>query len=218
MNKRLITKEAEDFTRDKLSGESSGHDWWHIVRVRNIAQKLCEIEGGDSWVVDIALLLHDVGDRKVIKQDDDDYTIAEDFLRRQGFDDNIRQQIMTIIMNMSFSKSLGSDTSTPRSIEFQIVQDADRLDALGAIGIARAFAYGGSRERPLYDPSYSAKNFLSRDDYIKAQGSSLHHFDEKLLHLKDLLNTSAAKRIALERDDYMREFQQRFLDEWSGKK
>lgn len=218
MNKRLITKEAEDFTRDKLSGESSGHDWWHIVRVRNIAQKICEIEGGDSWVVDIALLLHDVGDRKVIKQDDDDYTIAEDFLRRQRVDDNIRQQIMTIIMNMSFSKSLGSDTFTPRSIEFQIVQDADRLDALGAIGIARAFAYGGSRERPLYDPTYSAQNFLSRDDYIKAQGSSLHHFDEKLLHLKDLLNTSAAKKIALERDDYMREFQQRFLDEWSGKK
>ena len=118
---------------------------------------------------------------------------------------------------MSFSKSL-KNKRDDASIEFYIVQDADRLDAIGAIGIARAFAYGGSKLRPLYDPTISANQFETTEQYRQANTSSFHHFDEKLLHIKDLLNTDGAKKIAEGRHTYMENFMSQFLDEWSGKK
>lgn len=123
---------------------------------------------------------------------------------------------MYIIEHMSYSKSLDAE-NIEKPIEFQIVQDADRLDALGAIGIARTFAYGGSRGRALYDPTYQYQAYASADAYKKSQASTLHHFEEKLFHLKDLLNTDTARRIAESREAYMRKFVQTFLDEWTGK-
>lgn len=212
-----IITTTENFVRKHLAGEGTGHDWWHVERVRNTARHIQQIEGGTLSIIDLALLLHDVGDRKVIGKDDDDCTIAEDFLRTQNLDEDTIQLIMEIIKNMSYSQSLNTNEK-PVSIEFQIVQDADRLDALGAIGIARAFAFGGSRGRPLYNPEQAAATHQSRDEYIKSEGSTLHHFDEKLFLLKNLLNTRAAKAIAADRDVYMHDFYQRFLDEWEGKK
>lgn len=219
MNKAEIIATTEQFVKEKLYGEPTGHDWWHVVRVRNTARTLQAAEGGSAFIIDLALLLHDVGDRKVIKEENDDYTIAKNFLGSLAINTAAISEIMHIIQHMSFSSSLGSpDTSGERSIEFQIVQDADRLDALGAIGIARAFAFGGSRERPLYDPEYEAQEFTSAAAYKQSQGSTFHHFAEKLFLLKDLLNTDAARVIASERDAYMREFTQRFLQEWDGEK
>lgn len=208
---------AETFVKTRLNGEGTGHDWWHAVRVRNTARTIQSQEGGDPVVVELAALLHDVGDRKVIGKDQDDYSIAENFLKQQDLNEKIAAHIMHIITNMSYSRSIGRENNQKESVELQIVQDADRLDALGAIGVARAFAYGGSRGRPLYDPEYSPQDFTSRDDYINATSSTLHHFDEKLYKLKDLLNTKTAKRIAENRDVYLREFHQRFIDEWNGK-
>lgn len=212
-----IINTTEAFVKDRLLGEATGHDWWHAVRVRNIARTLHASEGGDIAVVTLATLLHDVGDRKVLGTEQDDYSIAADFLEQQGVDQQVINDIIHIISTMSFSKSLDGGSSGGESIEFQIVQDADRLDALGAIGVARAFAYGGSRGRPLYDPDYTAQDFASRDAYINNKDSStLHHFDEKLLKLKGLLNTKTAKSIAENRDTYMQEFQRRFMAEWNG--
>lgn len=217
MNKSHIITHTETFAKDQLQGEGTGHDWWHVERVRATARLLQQSEGGDMFIIDLALLLHDVGDRKVINQPDDDYTIAENFLQSQDIDEDIVVAIMDIIKNMSFSRSLDKENDVPNSVEFQIVQDADRLDALGAIGIARAFAFGGSRGSLLYAPDQTAITHTSRDEYIHSKSSTLHHFDEKLFHLKNKLNTDTAKQIAHDRDAYMRKFYERFLDEWYGR-
>lgn len=216
MTNRLI-ETTEKFVRDRLGTEGTGHDWWHAHRVRNTSRSIFESEGGDPLVIELASLLHDVGDRKVIGREEDDPTIAHDFLREQELGAMAIQSVMNIIEHMSFSKSLDGPV-VEKSIELQIVQDADRLDAIGAIGIARAFAFGGSRQRLLYDPDATAQVFTSSDDYKKATGSTFHHFEEKLLHIKDGLNTATARRIAEERDEYMRDFLDQFLHEWDGKR
>lgn len=217
MNTDEIIGATETFVQDALGHEGTGHDWWHMVRVRNNARQIFADEEGDWFVIELAALLHDVGDRKVIGKDEDDYTIAETFLRSQKVSSNIIDQVMYIIKNMSYSHSIGH-TLTDTPIEFQIVQDADRLDAIGAIGIARAFAFGGSRQRLLYDPTAEAQEYASTKEYRQSQGSTFHHFEEKLLHIKDLLNTDTAKAIASGRDAYMRTFMLQFLDEWNGLK
>lgn len=217
MNKNQILKKTESFVRKALSGEGTGHDWWHIERVRNNAKLINDIEKADSFIIDIALLLHDVGDRKVIKKEEDDYTIAENFLLKQKLSRKIIDEVMFIIKNMSFSKSLDKKRDNA-SKEFYIVQDADRLDAIGAIGIARAFAYGGSKERPIYDPTKKAQKINTTKNYRKFNSSTYHHFEEKLLLLKDLMNTNAAKMIAKARNDFMKKYLEQFLDEWNGKK
>ena len=162
MKKELILKRTENFVKKALAGEGTGHDWWHIERVQNNARLINKTERADAFVIELAVLLHDVGDRKVIKQEEDDYTIAESFLRKEKVTNDIVDQVMFIIKNMSFSKSLNNKKDNV-SKEFYIVQDADRLDAIGAIGIARAFAYGGSKDRPLYDPTKKPqKNQLNK--------------------------------------------------------
>ena len=217
MDQSEVLRNTELFVKERLEGEPTGHDWYHVERVRNIANTLYESEGGDWLIIDLTLLLHDVGDRKVIGQDDDDYTIAENFLIQQQLSPELIEAIMTIIKTMSFSKSFDSPDQE-KSLNFQIAQDADRLDALGAIGIARAFAFGGSRGRPLYTPEQKAQTYTTSEAYKKSEGSTFHHFEEKLLLLKDLLNTDTAKKIAEERDSFMRTFLKEFLDEWNGEK
>jgi uncharacterized protein len=217
MNQAEIIKKTEAFVKEQLAGEGTGHDWWHIERIRNSAKTMHEQEGGDWFVVELALLLHDVGDYKVIGAEEDDYTIAENFMIQQAVQQEVIDHVMFIIKNMSYSKSLGRKNDDA-SIEFAIVQDADRLDAIGAIGIARAFAFGGSKSRPLYDPEYTLEVSDSTESYRAAHGSTFHHFEEKLLHIKDLLNTKTARNIAQKRDDFMRTFLTQFLDEWNGEK
>lgn len=217
MDEKEIRKKTEQFTKKCLAGEGTGHDWWHIERVRNNAHLINKTERADAFVIELAVLLHDVGDRKVIKQEEDDYTIAENFLKRQKVDEEIIEHVMYIIKNMSFSKSL-NNKRTDVSKEFYIAQDADRLDAIGAIGVARAFAYGGSKERPLYDPTKKAQKTNSTKNYRKFNSSTFHHFEEKLLLLKNLMNTKTAKKISEKRNAFMKKYLEQFLAEWNGKK
>ncbi len=217
MKKDLILKKTENFTKEALSNEGTGHDWWHIERVRNNARLINSTEKANGFVIELAVLLHDVGDRKVIKQEEDDYSIAENFLKKQGVSTEVIQHVMFIIQNMSFSKSLNNKKENV-SKEFYIVQDADRLDAIGAIGVARAFVYGGSKGKPMHDPSKKAQKINTTKNYRKLNGSTFHHFEEKLLLLKDLMNTKAAKKIAEKRNSFMKKYLEQFLDEWNGKK
>lgn len=217
MQKQTILKRTENYVKKALARESTGHDWWHIVRVRNNARLINRLEEADPFVIELAVLLHDVGDRKVINQEEDDYTIAEKFLKKQRVNEEIIDQVLYIIKHMSFSKSLNYKRKDV-SKEFQVVQDADRLDTIGAIGIARTFAYGGSKNRPLYDPTKKAQKINSTENYRKLQSSSFHHFEEKLLLLKDLMNTKTAKRIAGKRHKFMEKYLEQFHAEWNGKK
>lgn len=217
MNKPAIRTKTVSFVKERLSAEGTGHDWWHIERVWNNAKAINKKEKADQFVIDLAILLHDVGDRKVLGTEEDDYTIAENFLTENGVDEEIRSEIMFIIKNMSFSNSLNNKRSQV-SKEFYIVQDADRLDALGAIGIARLFAFGGSKHRPLYDPTKKAQSIDSKATYRKMNSSSFHHFYEKILLLKNLMNTKTAKAIAQKRHEYIQAYMKQFLLEWEGKK
>ncbi len=217
MNKQTILKNTENFVKQKLAKEGTGHDFWHIERVRNNAFQINKFGKADFFIIELAVLLHDVGDRKVIKKEEDDYTIAENFLKTQKIPKEITDRVIFIIKNMSFSKSLNKKKAGV-SKEFYIVQDADRLDAIGAIGIARAFAYGGSKDRPLYDPTKKAQKINTTKNYRKMQSSTLHHFEEKLFLLKNLMNTKTAKKIAEKRDSFMRKYVDQFLKEWVGER
>jgi uncharacterized protein len=213
-HKQLIAA-TEQFVKNALNGEGTGHDWWHIERVRATARTIHKTEGGNWSVIELAVLLHDVGDRKVIHAEKDDYTIAENFLRSQGVADALIVEVIDIIMHMSFSASLGAKRKGA-SIEFKITQDADRLDALGAIGIARVFAFGGSRHRPLYDPTKKAQQVTDTKSYQALNSSSFHHFTEKILQLHKGMNTHTAKKIARHRHAYIKSFMQEFLAQWRG--
>lgn len=217
MNKERVIKNAIIFVKERLGKEGTGHDWWHIERVRKNSRLINKIEQADPFVVDLALLLHDVGDRKVINAESDDYSIAENFLYSSGVLPGIVEQIMFIIKNMSFSQSLDKKRIGATK-EFYVAQDADRLDALGAIGIARAFAFGGSRSRLLYDPTKKARKFDTTENYKKRASSTFIHFYEKILLLKDLMNTKTGKKIAQKRHRYIEGYMEQFLLEWEGKR
>lgn len=208
---------TEAFVKARLLSENTGHDWWHAVRVSSMAKHINESENGDSYIIDLACLLHDVGDRKVITEYDDDSSIAENFLLEQSVPEHTIKQVMYIINNMSFSKNL-KNKLVNAPLELLVVQDADRLDAIGAIGIARMFAYGGSNGRLIFDPTEVARDVKTTKQYKQPSGSSFHHFEEKLLHIKDLLNTKSAKDVAEGRDAFMRTYMEQFTNEWNGLK
>jgi len=211
-----VTKTA-DFVRNKLEGEGSGHDWWHILRVWNMAKELIDkIEKPvDILVVELAALLHDIADHKF---HDGDLTVgpkvATEWLQSLRVDEKVIQHVSEIITDLSFK---GADVETPmKTIEGEIVQDADRLDAIGAIGIARAFAYGGHKSRELYNPEVKPTMHSNFEAYRNDTGHTINHFYEKLFLLKDRMNTDVAKEIAKERHTFMELYVSRFLQEWDG--
>lgn len=202
--------------RSTLEGEGSGHDWWHILRVWNMAKHLCEIERADFFVVELAALLHDIADWKF--HDGDDTVgprVAREILSEHKVDSVVADHVATIIATMSFK---GAGVPTPmETLEGKIVQDADRLDAIGAIGIARTFAYGGHKNREIYNPEEKPTLHDSKEGYSKNVSHTINHFYEKLLLLKDRMNTNAAKSIAQGRHQFMEEYLERFFGEWEGK-
>ena len=211
-----ITKTAQ-FVQNQLEGEGSGHDWWHILRVWNMSKKLAsEVENPVSTlVIELAALLHDIADHKF---HDGDLTVgpkvASEWLHSIEVDKEVIDHISDIIKDLSFK---GAEVATPmKTMEGMIVQDADRLDAIGAIGIARAFAYGGYKSRELYNPEIKPVSHTSFEAYRKDKGHTINHFYEKLFLLKDRMNTEAAKKIATERHSFMKEYVDRFLQEWDG--
>ena len=215
MNHPHILTQTEAYVKESLSGEGSGHDWWHIYRVRQNALAIAQHEAVDAFVVQLAALLHDIADHKF---HDGDETVgprvARAWLEQLNVEPAVIDHVCRIIADISF-KGAGVDTPM-HSLEGQVVQDADRLDAIGAIGIARAFAYGGHKNRLLYDPDISPEAHTSFDAYKNSQAPTINHFYEKLLLLKDRMNTPTARRLAESRHAFMEMYLQQFFAEWNG--
>lgn len=208
-----MIEETKAFVKNKLYGEGSGHDWFHIERVYNLAKYLAEKENADSFIVEMAALLHDIDDWKFSNTNDSNTTTIENFLNSLNIDHDSFKRVIEIIQTMSFKG--GVVDSTQHTIEGKVVQDADRLDAIGAIGIARTFAYGGSKNRLMYDPTIQPIDFKSLDEVKNAENHTINHFYEKLLKLKYLMNTNTAKEIAEKRHKFMEEFLNEFYSEWN---
>ncbi|UYW01128.1 HD domain-containing protein [Flavobacterium agricola] len=205
------------YVKQTLENVESGHDFYHIERVYNNAQLIAQNEPCNLLVVQLAALLHDIADSKFHNGDE---TIgpktAQAFLESQNADPEVINHVVKIIENISFKG--GNFNRTFNSIELQIVQDADRLDAIGAIGIARAFNYGGYKNNPIHLPGHDPKLNMTKEEYKKHRGSTINHFYEKLLLLKDLMNTPTGKTIAEQRHQYMLTFLAQFYAEWDGEK
>ena len=211
-NGRLIESTA-DFVRSRLAGDSSGHDWWHIDRVRRTAVAIARAEGADPFVCELAALLHDIADWKFHGGDDTaGPRAARDWLTSQQADEAVTDLVCDIIAGVSF-KGAGVATNMP-TLEGRCVQDADRLDAIGAIGIARAFAFGGHFGRAMYDPEHPPTMHASFAEYKSKSGPTINHFYEKLLLLKDRMQTTTGRRLAAERHQFMEQFLARFFAEW----
>lgn len=211
----LIERTA-DYARQRLASEGSGHDWWHVYRVWKMARRIGEVEGVDLRVVELAALLHDIADWKSCGGDSSvGAKTAADWLASQGVEPAIAAHVRQIVADISFK---GAAVVAPvLSREGQVVQDADRLDAIGAVGIARAFAYGGSKGRLIHDPEVPPEQHQTAEAYLKNSGSTVNHFYEKLLLLADRMNTATGKAIAEGRHRFMEEYLRRFYAEWEGK-
>jgi uncharacterized protein len=212
---RVVERTAA-FVRERLSGEATGHDWWHVYRVWRTAVEIGREEGADLFVVQLAALLHDIADAKF---HDGDHEIgprtAAAWLRSLEVDEDTVEHVAAIVRGVSFK---GAGVATPMaSREGMAVQDADRLDALGAIGIARAFAYGGFRGQMLHDPEAAPTLHATAEEYAARRGSTVNHFAEKLLLLRERMNTETGRRIAASRHRFMEEFLREFFEEWEGR-
>jgi uncharacterized protein len=203
------------FVKKTLAGAEGGHDWFHIERVWKNAKLIASGEECDLEVVELAALLHDIADSKFHGGDEAiGPQKAKEYLETQNIDSEKVAHVIAIIENISFKG--GHNKRTHDSIELDIVQDADRLDAIGAIGIARTFNYGGFKNRALYDPEIEPNLKMTKQQYKMSTAPTINHFYEKLLLLKDLMNTATGKSIALERHKYMEGFLNQFFAEWNG--
>jgi uncharacterized protein len=209
-----IIEQTEIFVRNELGVDATGHDWYHVDRVRLNALHICREEGaGDPFIIEMAALLHDIPDEKLNENIETGKAKLDSFLQTISLPEEIQGSIVQIIESISFK---GGRKTELQTVEAKIVQDADRLDAIGAIGIARAFAYGGTKGQPIYDPNLKVREEMSLEEYRKGKSSSVHHFYEKLLKLKDLLNTKVAKEMAESRHQLMLLFLEQFYQEWDG--
>jgi len=216
MNKEKIIAQTAEHIRLKLEGEGSGHDWWHVYRVWKNAIHIGKQEKADLFVIELAALLHDIADWKFHDGNEDiGPQLAREWLETLSVEESVIAHVCRIIRAISF-KGAGVK-NTMDSPEGLIVQDADRLDAMGAIGIARTFAYGSSKHREIYNPTVNPQLHASFEQYKNSEGTTINHFYEKLLLLKDLMNTPTARKIAEGRHKYMQEFLQQFFLEWEGK-
>ena len=213
MNISEIIQKTGQFVESEFRTEGSGHDWFHIDRVRKMALRIGETEDCDLFVVEMAALLHDLDDWKLTTTTDS--SKSEKWLDFIELDSEVASHILEIIEEVSF-KGAGTDTPV-KSIEAAIVQDADRLDAIGAIGIARTFAYGGHKSRLIYDPSIIPVMHNDFQEYKNSSAPTINHFYEKLLLLKDRMNTKTAKIIAEQRHQFMSDFLGQFYEEWEAK-
>lgn len=204
------------YVKQELANAEGGHDWFHIERVWKSAKAIAQTEHANTLVVELGALLHDIADSKFNGGDEElGPKKAEAFLTSLSLSDEIIQQVVFIIRNISFKG--GKQQATQRTPELDIVQDADRLDAIGAIGIARAFNYGGFKNRELYNPAVKPNLNMSKEEYKNSNAPTLNHFYEKLLLLKDLMNTASGKKLAEQRHTFMEQYLTQFYNEWDGK-
>jgi uncharacterized protein len=211
---------TEAFVKQTLQGAEGGHDWWHILRVWNNAKLIAVGEtGADHLVIELGALLHDIADAKFHGGNEDiGPQMARTFLEAQGLAEDKIAQVEYIIKNISYKQELDKNTPSSKSIELAIVQDADRLDAIGAIGIARCFNYGGYKNREIYNPTIPPNLQMTKEEYKHASTPTINHFYEKLLLLKDKMNTTTGRKIAEERHKYMQSFLTQFYAEWNGER
>jgi len=216
MTNQQTIKQIASEVRKKLEGESSGHDWWHVYRVWKMASRIGKKEKANMLVVELAALLHDISDWKFNNGDDTvGPKIAAKLLKKYHVGQNVINHITEIMLTMSYK---GAKVKTPmRTLEGKIVQDSDRLDAIGAIGIGRTFAYGGHANLQMHEPGKKIVMHTSKEQYFKNPTSTINHFYEKLLLLKDRMNTKTAKQLAKGRHEFMKKFLDRFYKEWEGK-
>ncbi len=216
LSRESIRERTAEHVRQRLANDSSGHDWWHIVRVRATALAIGTREGADLFVVELAALLHDIADWKFHGGDDSaGPRAAAEWLEALGVDRPTVEHVCEIIATLSFK---GARVATPmRTIEGRVVQDADRLDAIGAVGIARTFAYGGHAGQPIHDPELPHEEHATFADYKSKRTTTINHFYEKLLLLKERMNTDAGRIIADERHEFMQRFLEQFDNEWNGR-
>lgn len=208
--RQKIIEKVADEVKQKFEGEGSGHDWWHIVRVWNMAKHIGISEGADMFVVELAALLHDIADWKF--HDGDDTVgpkMARQVLEKHSVPTEIIDHVCEIIVSMSF-KGAGVKTEM-KTLEGKVVQDSDRLDAIGAIGVARTFVYGGHKNRPMYNPNKKPSMHQSKGEYFKSESPVINHFYEKLLLLKDRMNAKTAKELAEGHHRFMEEYLNRFF-------
>lgn len=198
MDKLEILQKTQEFIYKEFTGEGTGHDYFHIERVVKVAKRIAQEENADLFLVELAAWLHDVGDYKLNDGVDKSSELISEFLSGLSVPQEIISKTIEIVSQVSFSKG-----KLAESLEAQIVQDADRLDAIGAIGLARVFAYGGSKEREIWNPE-------------NPEMTTIQHFYDKLLKLKDLMNTNSARKIADQRHQYLEDFLERFYKEWEG--
>ncbi|HNA90023.1 MAG TPA: HD domain-containing protein [Anaerolineales bacterium] len=215
MTRDEVIQKTADYIKQEFLNDSSGHDWWHIYRVWKNAIAICEIEKADAYLVQLAALLHDLDDWKFNASGDETPLRARAWLDSCSVDPITADNVCKIITHISY-KGAGVENKMD-SLEGFIVQDADRLDAIGAIGIGRAFAYGGYKNRPLYDPDMPPKLHASFEEYKNSKSATINHFYEKLLLLKGMMNTQTAKRIAEQRHKVMEDFLSQFMLEWEGR-
>jgi len=214
MQKGKIIKEVQSYIKKEFGGDSTGHDWWHIFRVWKMAKEIAKKEGGDLFVIELGALLHDIADWKFNDDEKAGSKKAKPLLEKLGVDQETVKHVCGIIDNVSFK---GANVENGiKTLEGKVVQDADRLDAMGAIGLARAFAYGAKANRELYNPKIKPMLNRSLKNYKKAYFSTtINHFYEKLLLIKDRLNTKTAKKIAQPRHKFLENYLDEFFKEWN---
>ncbi|WP_349305562.1 HD domain-containing protein [Bacillus sp. FJAT-49736] len=209
-----IIGRTEEFVRKEMGEDSTGHDWYHVDRVRNLSLYIAKCEGkGDLFIIEMASLLHDIADDKLNVTSLAGSNKLHQFLNTLSLPSTLEAEIVDIIEKISFK---GGNEAFLHTFEQMAVRDADRLDAIGSIGIARAFAYGGKKGQLMYDPAIQVRENMTLDDYRNGKSSTIHHFYEKLLLLKDKMLTNTGKQIALERHQYLEAFLQQFYKEWNG--
>ncbi len=218
MNNEIVINKTVEFVKETLAKAEGGHDWWHIYRVWKNAKHIAQEEGSvDIFVVELGALLHDIADSKFNNGDEEvGPKVARDLLVSLEVDENVINHVENIVRHISFKGSIEGQRWT--SPELSVVQDADRIDALGAIGIARTFSYGGHKGRGLYDPNIKPNLQMTKEEYKNSDTPSLNHFYEKLLLLKDLMNTKTGKKMAENRHKFMEQYLEQFYAEWEGKK
>jgi uncharacterized protein len=210
-----LIDQTEQFVRKELADAEGGHDWWHIYRVWKLSKRIAASEQVDLLVVELSALLHDIADSKFHNGDENvGPQKARSYLESAGVPEEVIQHVVNIIMHISFKG--GHKAGTFHSPELGVVQDADRLDAIGAIGIARAFSYGGFKNRAMHDPGIAPDLNMTKEQYKHSTAPTINHFYEKLLLLKDRMNTATGRQMAMERHAFMETFLDKFYKEWEG--
>ena len=215
MNQQYVIKQTVDFVKQVLANAEGGHDWWHIYRVWRLSKQIAQTENANNFVVELGALLHDIADSKFNQGNEEiGPRKAREFLSSLNVDEDVIVHVENIILNISFKG--GNYAQEFKSVELDIIQDADRIDAMGAIGVARTFNYGGYKGRELYNPEIKPNLNMTKEEYKNSNAPTINHFYEKLLLLKERMNTATGKAMALHRHKFMEQYLNEFYSEWNG--